>query len=56
MVAKCNKPSVKLIEKNGFIFEGTLREDYIVNGVHDDSDCYSLLKQEWERQDSNLNK
>lgn len=49
MVANWNIPSVKLIKKNGFTFEGTLREDYVVNGVHEDSDCYSLLKNEWRK-------
>lgn len=47
MVANYNVPSLKLLKKNGFTFEGTLREDYVVNGVNEDSDCYSLLKHEW---------
>jgi ribosomal-protein-alanine N-acetyltransferase len=48
MVANYNQPSLKLIKQNGFTFEGTLRQDYVVNGVHEDSDCYSLLKHEWK--------
>lgn len=30
--------------------EGTMREDYGVNGKNEDADCYSLLKWEWENQ------
>jgi [ribosomal protein S5]-alanine N-acetyltransferase len=48
LVAKWNTPSVKLIQNNGFTFEGTMRQDYNVDGVNSDSDCYSLLKPEWE--------
>jgi ribosomal-protein-alanine N-acetyltransferase len=47
LVAKENEPSVKLIKGNGFTFEGTMREDYVVDGKPDDSDCYSLLLREW---------
>lgn len=46
-VADWNVPSVKLIENNGFIKEGVLREDYDVNGVMENSVCYSLLKHEF---------
>lgn len=42
-VDRNNTPSVKLLKKFGFTFEGTMREDYLVNGVNEDSDCYSLL-------------
>jgi [ribosomal protein S5]-alanine N-acetyltransferase len=48
LAAKSNIPSVRLIQNNGFTFEGTMRQDYNVDGVNDDSDCYSLLKPEWE--------
>jgi ribosomal-protein-alanine N-acetyltransferase len=48
MVAEENIPSVKLIHKYGFTKEGTMREDYCVNGKNEDSDCYSLLKWEWD--------
>lgn len=46
MVAPYNTPSVRLLMKNGFKFEGTAREDYVVDGRNEDSDCYSLLKHE----------
>jgi [ribosomal protein S5]-alanine N-acetyltransferase len=49
MVDKANTASVKLLQKNKFIFEGTAREDYNVNGTNEDSECYSLLKWEWEK-------
>ncbi|HTN46643.1 MAG TPA: GNAT family protein [Flavipsychrobacter sp.] len=49
LVAKYNTPSIKLLQRYGFSFEGTMREDYVVNGKNDDSDCYSLLKWEWEK-------
>lgn len=43
-----NEPSLKLLLRYGFIREGIMREDYLVNGKNEDSDCYSLLKWEWE--------
>jgi ribosomal-protein-alanine N-acetyltransferase len=45
-----NEASVKLLQHYGFIKEGTMRQDYVVNGINEDSDCYSLLKHEWEKQ------
>ena len=48
LVANWNTPSVKLLERFGFTFEGTMREDYLVDGKLENSDCYSLLEQEWE--------
>jgi [ribosomal protein S5]-alanine N-acetyltransferase len=42
-----NKPSIKLLSNFGFTWEGTMREDYVVNGRSENSECYSLLKQEW---------
>lgn len=47
LVASDNLPSLKLLQKQRFLFEGTMREDYVVNGVSESSDCYSLLQQEW---------
>ena len=48
LIAPGNIPSVKLVARYGFTKEGTMREDYLINGVREDSDCYSILKQEWE--------
>jgi ribosomal-protein-alanine N-acetyltransferase len=51
LVANANTPSIRLLKRYGFSFEGTMREDYVVDGKSEDSDCYSLLKHEWlERQ------
>ena len=50
LVASWNTPSVKLLQRYGFTKEGTMREDYVVDGKHEDSDCYSLLKWEWADQ------
>lgn len=49
LVADWNTPSVKLLLKNNFVKEGTMREDYFVDGKNESSDCYSLLKWEWEK-------
>ncbi|MES2410165.1 MAG: GNAT family protein [Bacteroidota bacterium] len=49
LIADENEPSKKLLLRYGFSKEGTMREDYVVNGVNEDSDCYSLLKWEWEK-------
>jgi ribosomal-protein-alanine N-acetyltransferase len=48
LLANWNTPSVRLLQQNRFTFEGTMRQHYSVNGIHEDSDCYSLLKTEWE--------
>lgn len=47
MVAKDNTPSLRILSKFGFRFEGVLREDYLVDGRAEDSHLYSLLKPEW---------
>jgi [ribosomal protein S5]-alanine N-acetyltransferase len=43
-----NIPSKKLLLHYGFQKEGTVREDYVVNGVNEDSYQYSLLKHEFK--------
>ena len=48
MVDASNTPSVRLLDRYGFKKEGTMREDYVVNGKNEDSDCYSLLRHEWD--------
>jgi len=47
LAASYNTPSIKLLERYGFTKEGTAREDYVVDDINDDSECYSLLKLEW---------
>ena len=42
-----NTASARVLEKLGFIREGTLREDCVVNGEVSDSWVYGLLRREW---------
>ncbi len=46
---KDNIASQRLLKGLGFQFEGILREHFCVNGVNEDSWCFSLLKREFER-------
>ena len=43
-----NTASSRVLEKLGFVREGTLREDCIVDGEVSDSWVYGLLRREWE--------
>jgi [ribosomal protein S5]-alanine N-acetyltransferase len=43
-----NTASSRVLEKLGFIREGTLREDCIVEGEISDSWVYGLLRRDWE--------
>lgn len=47
LVGAENTPSLKLIRHFDFKFEGTLREDYVINGKSENSECFSLLAWEW---------
>lgn len=49
LLAADNLPSMRLLQQNGFVYEGIMREDYVVEGQYESSHCYSLLKHEWER-------
>ena len=42
-----NVASARVLEKLGFVREGTLREDCIVDGVVSDSWVYGLLRRDW---------
>ncbi|MGC4112907.1 MAG: GNAT family N-acetyltransferase [Nocardioides sp.] len=42
-----NLGSARVLEKLGFLREGTLREDCVVNGDVSDSWVYGLLRREW---------
>jgi RimJ/RimL family protein N-acetyltransferase len=42
-----NTASARVLDKLGFVREGTLREDCIVNGEVSDSWVYGLLRREW---------
>ena len=42
-----NPASRRVLEKLGFVHEGTLREDCVVDGVVSDSWVFGLLRREW---------
>jgi RimJ/RimL family protein N-acetyltransferase len=42
-----NQASARVLEKLGFVREGTLREDCVVNGEVSDSWVYGLIRREW---------
>jgi ribosomal-protein-alanine N-acetyltransferase len=44
-----NRASERVLEKLGFVREGVLREDCIVNGEISDDSVYGLLRREWEQ-------
>ena len=44
-----NAASGRVLEKLGFLREGTLRENCIVDGDVSDSWIYGLLRREWEQ-------
>ncbi|MFC3890443.1 GNAT family N-acetyltransferase [Lentzea rhizosphaerae] len=43
-----NTACARVLEKLGFVREGTLREDCVVNGDVSDSWVYGLLRREWQ--------
>ena len=48
--AKCDKDNIgsyRIMEKNGMIREGLLRENQVIRGKHRDTLIYSILKHEW---------
>jgi [ribosomal protein S5]-alanine N-acetyltransferase len=44
-----NPAGRRVYEKVGFTLEGTLREDYFVNGAYVDALCMGMLRSEWKR-------
>ena len=46
-VRPSNTPSCKVIEKCGFVYEGTLRDYFYMNGHYEGRKYYSILKSEW---------
>ena len=42
-----NTPSLKLVKANGFVEEGCLRKNYLIDGVFNDSLIFSLLDDEY---------
>ena len=49
-----NTASSRVLEKLGFVREGRLREDCIVDGEVSDSWVYGLLRREWKRAQTRL--
>jgi RimJ/RimL family protein N-acetyltransferase len=47
ITATRNVASARVLEKLGFVREGTLREDCVVNGEVSDSWVYGLIRREW---------
>ena len=52
LIAYENIASKKILERFRFTKEGTIREDYVVDGKNEDSECYSLLKWEYAKYNS----
>ena len=51
IAAECftdNAASIHLLEKMGFVREGTVRQDTILRGKLEDIHLYGILKSEWE--------
>lgn len=46
-VVASNEPSRRVLEKLGFVHEGTKREDAFVGGEYVDRDVYAVLRDEW---------
>ncbi|HEV3268962.1 MAG TPA: GNAT family N-acetyltransferase [Acidimicrobiales bacterium] len=44
-----NAASARVLEKLGFVREGTLREDCVVNGEVSDSWVYGLIGRQWQK-------
>ena len=42
-----NMAAARVLEKLGFVREGTLREDCVVNGEVSDSGIYGLIRRQW---------
>ena len=47
-VDPANRPSVRVVEKLGFTYEGTLRQRTLARGVRVDHQHWGLLRSEWE--------
>ncbi|RYY97011.1 MAG: N-acetyltransferase [Chitinophagaceae bacterium] len=43
-----NSPSLRLMERHGFVREGLLRGHYFTQGRREDSVVFGLLREEWE--------
>ena len=43
-----NEPSIRLLERNGFVLDGRLREHYWIRGNKHDQLHYSMLRSDWD--------
>lgn len=43
-----NEPSIRLLERIGFVREGLLREYYLIEGEPRDHYTYALLRGDWK--------
>lgn len=50
LVAEGNVPSRRLLQRIGFVEEGTLREHYVINGVPTNEIFYGLLRSDYQRE------
>jgi ribosomal-protein-alanine N-acetyltransferase len=53
--ARClleNPASARVMEKSGMKFEGVLRKHAFIKGKHHDMKIYSILKDEWQRENT----
>lgn len=50
-----NTPAIKLYEKVGFSYEGTLRSGAFINNTYLDIKIMGLLRNEWEKKSNNRN-
>ncbi|MGD8190806.1 GNAT family N-acetyltransferase [Brevibacillus ginsengisoli] len=48
-----NLPSIRVIEKSGFLFEGLAKYYLHINGVWEDHNVYSLTREFWKRESMN---
>lgn len=46
-IAASNAPSKRVVEKLGFVHEGTKRDDAFLGGEHVDREVYAVLREEW---------
>jgi len=46
-VGTSNIPSTRIVEKHGFLYEGHIKEDYLRDGIYEDSLVYGLLKRNY---------
>jgi ribosomal-protein-alanine N-acetyltransferase len=44
-----NKPSQKILERNGFVKEGVLRKFRFTRGEFVDKYIYSIIREEWKK-------